>query len=251
MSTFLRIQTIFQETLKEFLGSNPMVFLRSESFGVEAYARALREIYFYTRESPQLQAQLAARVTGPRRAAVRRLLGHALDEVGHERLALADLQALGVDVEGIPYENPLPSTVPMFAFPAYLLNHGNPVGYLGQILFLEFLPTAVGEELIGALLEVGIPREALEFLAEHSKVDVAHNRLMERHIEDLVLDEYDFDAVAYAIRVCGHHYAAMLEGAFHSTRSPAELGQTVTDGRQAHGAAAGPATQREATVALA
>lgn len=235
MSTpFQRIHQAFQQSLEEFLGTAPMVFLQSEAFGPDAYARALREIYFYTRESPQLQAQLAARVTGPRRTAVRRLLGHALDEIGHEKLALEDLATLGVDTTGIEHENPLPSTVPMVAFPAYLLNHANPIGYLGQILFLEFLPTAVGDQLIESLKAAGIADEALEFLAEHAKVDVAHNRLMERHVEDLVLDEYDVESVVYAIRVCAHNYAAMLDGAFQATRPGSEFGTTVTDGSRAH-----------------
>lgn len=228
---FDRLLAVFDEELARFQDSRALRFLHSEAFGVEHYASVLREIYFYTRDSPQLQAAFTLSFQGEQRRAVRRMLGHAMDEIGHEELALGGLRALGIETEGLERENPLPSTLPILAHASYLLSRANPVGYLGQVFFLEFLPTRSGGALMDVLRSKGIPEEALEFLAEHAAVDVHHNRLMEHHIEALVRDEHDLEAVAYAIRCTAHLYAQMLEGAFAEPARGATLGRTVVEGR--------------------
>lgn len=216
MNAFDRLLAAFEDAAADFDSSPAMQFMRGPDFRPRHYAAALREIYFYTRENPQLQAAMTLAFRGSQRDAVKRVMGHALAEVGHDRLALDDLAQLGVDTSRIPDEEPLPSTIPLTAYPLYLFHHGTPVAYLGQIFFLEFLPTRSGPAYLELLDRVGVPREATTFLAEHAEVDVQHNRLMERHAADLLGDPADVEAACTAIRVAGHNYAAMLEGAFRA-----------------------------------
>lgn len=213
-SSFDSLLAVFDREFAKFNQSPAIQFLASDEFSPQHYASALREIYFYTRDNPQLQAWMTMFFRGSQRDAVKRVLGHAMSEVGHDELARDDLRAMGYDAEAVTKGNPLPSTIPLIAFPIMQLQHLNPIGYLGHVFFLEFMPTRSGEEYLAALTRAGVPEAALSFVAEHAEVDVQHNRLMEQHVRDLVLSEDDFEACAYAIEVSAHLYAKMLEGAF-------------------------------------
>ena len=220
---FDTLLSAFDEAFAEFNQSRALRFMQSPDFRRSHYASALREIYFYTRDNPQLQCTLTLAFRGDQRKAVRRIMGHALDEVGHDLMALDDLKALGGQVEGVPGERPLPSTLPLVTYPVYLMGQGNPIGYLGQIFFLEFMPTRAGEQYLAMLAQAGIPQSAMSFLAEHASVDEHHNRLMQHHVRDLVRDEADLEACCEAIRVASYNYAQMLAGAFDAAERYAYL----------------------------
>ena len=99
------------------------------------YAALMREIYFHTRENPQIQALATVYFRGSQRTMVKPFLRHAISEVGHDQLALKDIKALGYDVTTIPTEQPLPATTAITAFPFYQITNLNPVGYLGYLPF--------------------------------------------------------------------------------------------------------------------
>ncbi|MEL7448378.1 MAG: iron-containing redox enzyme family protein, partial [Pseudomonadota bacterium] len=128
--------------------------------------------------------------------------------------ALNDLKALGKDVSSLPLLSPAPTTIAVTSFAYYQAGHLNPVGYLGYLYFLEFLPTTAGGVFTNALRRVGVPDTAMSFLEEHTTVDVHHNRLMEGYVDALVRTEDDVQSVAYAMRVTGDLYARMLGQAF-------------------------------------
>ena len=120
----------------------------------------------------------------------------------------------------IPRSLPLPTTIALTAFPFYQIQYHNPIGYLGYLYFLEFMPTQAGTSYARALSAAGVPESAMSFIREHMTVDQAHNRLMDEYIVRLVRTENDLSAVAYAMRVTGHLYAEMLYGAMSSSSDP-------------------------------
>lgn len=232
MKAFDALLETFDRAFARFEESAAIRFLNSAEFSVEHYASVLREIYFYTRDNPQLQCAMTLSFRGPQRAAVRRIVGHALDEVGHEQMALRDLQSLGYDTSGIESEEALPSTIPLIAHPVYLLQSSHAVAYLGQIFFLEFMPTRSGKAYLAALARAGVPEAATSFLAEHASVDEHHNRLMQRHVADLIRTEEDLARCQTAIETTAFLYAVMLEGALEAgpefARKQPRLEQEVT-----------------------
>jgi hypothetical protein len=138
------VDKIFQlgnEVLAHFNRSPSMTLLASGTLGRAHYVSVLREIFHYVRENPGLQTLAGSRFRGERRAVLRKFYQHATSEIGHEQLAIADLKVLGVDTSRIPFENPLPTTLPLIAFPYYQIQCRNPIGYLGCMLFLEWMPT--------------------------------------------------------------------------------------------------------------
>lgn len=213
MTAFDDIKACFDTTLARFEKSRPISALLSGDVELEQYCSILREIYFHTRENPQIQALATVRFRGDQRENVKRFFQHATSEIGHDQMALNDLEALGRDVSELPSLNPAPATAGLTSFGFYQSWHLNPVGYLGYLFFLEFMPTSAGERYARELAKVGVPPEAMSFLMEHAHVDVAHNKLMERYVNSLIWREEDLESVKYAVRVTGDLYAAMLDQA--------------------------------------
>lgn len=180
------------------------------------YKAVLREIYHYSKEDPQIQALASVYFRGDDRATVKMFLKHATSEIGHDLMALEDLKSLGEDVTAIPTSLPLPTTIALTAFPFYQIQYHNPIGYLGYLYFLEYMPTQAGAGYMAALKAAGVPDNAMTFLHEHMTVDVAHNNLMQEYLRRLVRTQSDASAVAYGIRVTGYLYGEMLAGAIRS-----------------------------------
>lgn len=213
-SRMAALQTCFAEVAAEFAASPAMIRLASGDFTVVHYKEYLRQVYYYTRENPQLLALMTLYLRGDDRKAIAALLRHASEESDHDQWALNDLASLDEDVSRIPYENPLPETLALTAFAHYQITCRNPVAHLGYVYFLEFLPTTSGTNYLDMLQRLGVPASAMSFLSAHMEVDVAHNRLMEQHVERLVRTDADLDAVAYSMRVSEKLYAGLLQAAF-------------------------------------
>lgn len=224
MNTHDSLRTVFTEAMTGFARSSAMRTLAEGRVTLDQYKSVLREIYHYAKEDPQIQALATVYFRGDDRDTVKMFLKHAISEIGHDRMALADLAALGEDISLIPLTNPLPATIALTAFPFYQIQYANSVGYLGYLYFLEHMPTAAGSTYATALAAAGVPATALTFLHEHMTVDVAHNKLMEEYITRLVRTEADLAAVSYALRVTAELYAAMLTSAIAAADAPWSTG---------------------------
>ena len=220
MNIRMEINDAFAAAMKRFSISPAMHALAEARVTLNQYKSVLREIYHYAKEDPQIQALATVYFRGEDRDTVKMFLKHAISEIGHDRMALADLSALGEDVSQIPLTNPLPATIALTAFPFYQIQYANPVGYLGYLYFLEHMPTAAGAAYANALVAAGVPTTAMTFLHEHMTVDVAHNKLMEEYVSRLVRTEADLAAVKYALTVTAELYAAMLASAIERAAAP-------------------------------
>ncbi|MCA9711134.1 MAG: iron-containing redox enzyme family protein, partial [Myxococcales bacterium] len=160
-NAFATLADRFGSVLDDFLGSAPLRRLASADVTVEEYRSYIKQVYYYVRENPQIQAVGTAYFRGQQRSTVRSVLAHAVSEVGHEQMALDDYVALGGDASVVPYRNPHPATTALTSFAYYQIHNLNPVGYLGYLFFLEFSPTQVGTKLCEQLLACNVPEHAL------------------------------------------------------------------------------------------
>lgn len=195
-------------------------FLLNGKMTVCHYAEILRQFHHYTKENPGLQALAATRLRGDDRKLVRKMFLHATAEVGHDQLALQDLATLGFEVRSVPYQNPLPSTMQLIAFPYYQIHNRNPIGYLGCILFLERLPVKAGGAYIAQLERAGVPQAAMTFIADHASIDVQHNKLMVEYLDSLIRSPEDAASVRYCLEAMSFYYANMLWGAIQQVEVP-------------------------------
>lgn len=206
-----RTQSSFDEALASFANRDIVRSTVAGDLSPEQYAGVLAQIYFQTRENPQLQALATTRFSAGGRKLVGQFLGHAKSEVGHDAMAWSDIRSLGFSVDGLADSQPLPQTAGLRGFAFHQTLWGDPIAYLGYLLFLEYTPTTAGEAYRAGLQESGIPETALTFIDEHIGVDVAHNKLMEGYLDELLQSESDLSALTHAIEVTGSLYADMLE----------------------------------------
>lgn len=232
VSYFDRLKTEFATVLAQFDNSRAMQRLHAGQMSVDHYKSYLRQTFHYTKDNPQIQALATVYFRGSDREFVRMFYKHATSEVGHDMLALNDLAVLGEDVSRVKSENPLPDTIALNSFVFWQIYNSDPIGYLGYLFFLEFLPTSSGKGYMDLLENAGIPRQAMSFLLEHTTVDVGHNRLMQKYIEGLIRNEQDFETVLYAMKVTGRLYANMLEGAFEHVDDPVDWGVNHAEHRR-------------------
>lgn len=188
------------------------------------YAALMREVFHHTRENPQLQALATVHFRGEQRTMVKPFLRHAISEVGHDQLALNDVESLGFDTSKMPLEQPLPATTALLAFPFYQIYNLNAVGYLGYLYFLESMPTSFGAEYMTTLASMGVGPESMSFLQDHTTIDVGHTQAMQGYIDALVKGPQELDAAIYAMRVTGELYGRMVTAAFASADSAIAFG---------------------------
>lgn len=187
--------------------------LISGNVKISHYLGFLKETYHSTRVNPQTQV-FATRFFDPsEQRFVQKFLRHALEEVGHDRMAVDDMIALGVPEKVILISEPGPMTVSFSGLPIYLIQFKNPLCYLGHLFHLEFIATQNGSGFIEILKSAGVPENAMTFLSEHAHIDPRHNKMMQEYIEMLCKTSTDLDAVIYGATTACRAYSKMLEDA--------------------------------------
>jgi len=224
MNSFETVKAAFEIERVRFLNSAVITRLLQGKLGTQHYAQLMRQIFHQARENPQLQALATVRFRGARRAAINGFYRHAASETGHDELALADYTKCGGDPRPVRNENPHPATSAITGFAFHQIYNLNPVGYLGYLFFLEFLPTSVGDGMMDKLRTVGVPENAFTFLQDHVTVDAGHNKAMERYCETLILNSGDLESVIYALKTTSYLYTRMIEAAISFVDEPFDFG---------------------------
>ena len=207
--------------------SSSMAFqqVAAQKVGPEEYKQVLQEIYYQTRETPGLMGQFGFNLSSKRREGMKTLFKHASAEMGHDQMALADLETLGVDRTSVETQHPLPATSALIGYAHYQTTQMNPVGFLGFIYFLEFLPSMSGHQYADQLEAGGVPRAAMTFIEEHAHVDVAHTKLLDQYVRSMVRTVEDLEEVKYCIRTTAYLYGEMIGSAIRNAKTPFERGQ--------------------------
>ena len=181
---------------------------------IEHYKGFLLETYHQAGTNPQIQTYATMFLQNNPREIIKMFYKHAISEIGHDTLALNDLVALGVDRNVVLSSSPLPITRALTASVISDIQFKNPVRYLGYLFHLELLPTQNGPKYIDLLYRMGVPQEAVTFLHEHATLDVAHLKLMETYVNELVTSKTIFDEVADTMYVTADLHRKMIEDSF-------------------------------------
>jgi pyrroloquinoline quinone (PQQ) biosynthesis protein C len=216
-----RIQLVQDEWELCFQELSRGEFLRAVTegrFTRELYVGFLRETYYNVAFNPRLASLFHAHFDSGRPDLEARFLKHNAAEVGHDRLALADLQALGEDIGAIRAGRPLPVTEAIAAFSAFQIQFRHPLAFLGHLYHLESLACRMAEGSRETLGNLGIPAEAASFMREHADADIGHMQLNRTYIEGFVRDDADLEAVLYGVRGVSRLHGLMFQGVVDEVR---------------------------------
>lgn len=190
--------------------------LSAGELGLPHYKGFFFETYHNAGLNPQLQAYATLFIEGRPRDAFKKFFQHAISELGHDLLAIEDLEALGVQREMVLASRPLPETRAFFANTVYNIQSRGPAAYLSYLFHLEYTPTQNGPAIMGLLKAKGVPDQALSFLHEHATVDVNHLKLMRTYLAEVVRTDAERELFLECLRECVVLHTRMLEAAFEN-----------------------------------
>lgn len=148
------------------------------------YIRYLIQAWYCSRHTPEFQGIFHQRIAQYaqsfneeklRRGSkfIRLMESESDEEIGHENLALQDLQKLGVQQINI-IDDIFDESKKLIATQSNLLNQSNFMGFLGYSSYMEFLFAKHIDYQLKLLSEQGISREAQTFLYNHFVIDLSH-----------------------------------------------------------------------------
>ena len=113
---------------------------------------------------------------------------HVLEEEGHDRWVLEDLEELGIGRDDVLHRMPSPTMAGLVGAQYYWIRHHDPVAFLGYIAVLEgYPPTVKAVDELAA--RSGLPRAAFRTVREHAAVDGDHTFELDRLVDRLPLTE--------------------------------------------------------------
>lgn len=177
----------------------------------EEYLAFLGQAYHHVRFTVPLMMACGARLSerlGWLRSA---LVEYIEEEHGHEQWILDDIRAAGGDAQAAAEAEPDPATRLMVSHVRDVIEHGNPVGFLGMVQVLEGTSTAIATRAAeGLQASLGLPDDAVRYLTSHGSLDIGHLAFFEGLVNRL--DEEDLAAVIDTAKMVYRLYGAMFRG---------------------------------------
>lgn len=163
----------------------------------------LSEVYNTVKHSPITQALVVQRLVNPSPTSLRYMaycLRHALEEVGHEQLALNDLRSLGVEVTNDSVPAPSIATEAFTAYVYRLATTGNPYQRLGYSYWAENCYAYFAPIAMAIVQNMGLEASNLTFFIQHGKIDEKHGDEVRKIIAEVATTQPDRDAILAALR---------------------------------------------------
>jgi pyrroloquinoline quinone (PQQ) biosynthesis protein C len=187
-----------------------LIELLAGRFDLDLYRVYLCNAWYYAQHSSEFMAAGGGRCGQSHPALSRYLLHHAVEEMGHEKWAEADLADLDVSAEQLRGTRPLPSTAALVGYVHWLAHAGNPVTLFGWMFVLEAVGNDIGQAAAAGLKsELEVP-SAVRFVAGHAMSDVGHTAEIVEQIDTHLTDASDRDDVVASAEVVADLYTRMF-----------------------------------------
>ena len=184
----------------------------SREFLLPIYRRYLKESYHHVRVASQTYALAGSRILDDAEPIRRWLLLHAVEEYGHHDWILDDLEKLGVDRKSIVSSRPSPGCAALVGYLYYTAGVDNPIGVLGDSFVVEGLSQSFASRVADTMKDrLGIPDEAVTYLARHGIADQRHMDDLRDLINAHVRRESDLADVIQVARVEFQLYGLMIQ----------------------------------------
>jgi pyrroloquinoline quinone (PQQ) biosynthesis protein C len=161
----------------------------------ELYRITMVQIFHYTRHNSINQAVAALRTDPTDWQLLRFMYGHAKEELGHERLVVHDLKAIGLMGDDERVDPPLPATDALINYLYGVALREGAISRLGYSYWAETVYDQIGPLLSSAKQSLGIDDRNMTFFAAHSVIDVKHAEEVRSAIRRAVTTIEQGDAV--------------------------------------------------------
>jgi hypothetical protein len=149
----------------------------------DLYRRTMVEVYHYTRHNSINQAVSAYPVDPDETGLLRFCYRHAADELGHEKMVVHDLRAVGLLRQADLQAAPLPPTQALIH---YLYSVALSQGAIPRLGYSYWAESAYGHlaELVARMrTDLGLTDREMAFFVAHQSVDTRHAQQVREAIE--------------------------------------------------------------------
>lgn len=184
------------------------------------YQQVMLQVYHYTRYNSVNQAACAFSADPGQTALLRFVYKHALEELGHERMVLRDLEAVGLLPQEMP--SPLAPTQALIAFLNDVATRKGPIARLGYSYWAEDVYGHIQPVLDRFRNDLKLKDEQMTFFVAHSTIDEKHSEEVRLAMERAVMTEDDQRQVKEVARVTLWLTGQLLEEALRAYLSGEE-----------------------------
>ncbi|HZF48357.1 MAG TPA: iron-containing redox enzyme family protein [Polyangiaceae bacterium] len=205
------------KALVRAINSSPMLrALCDGTLGRDEYALFLTQTYHYVRHTSPLLAIAGERLktTGCHPSLAALLSQKAGEEGGHERWALADLQAISVSEAEARASEPSAAVSAYIAWNTFTATAGSPVAFLGTAFVLEYVSAhqaGIAASNLRARSPITNISMALSFLRGHAGSDGPHLDQLAEALGRAAAPE-EREAIALSARITRVLYPSFFAG---------------------------------------
>jgi len=163
------------------------------------YQQIMLQVYHYTRYNSVNQAACAFSADPEQAALLRFVYKHALEELGHERMVLRDLESIGLLPSHMP--EPLAPTQALIAFLNDVAIRKGPIARLGYSYWAEDVYEHIQPVLDGFRTHLGLKDEQMTFFVAHSVIDEKHSEEVRAAMQRALRAEEDRSQIKEVARV--------------------------------------------------
>jgi len=139
------------------------------------FAIYMSQVVAYTSHTARNQALVGVNGENTNVHYMKYCFKHALEETGHELMAVHDLKSIGAPIESAAdLPRPLPATELMVAYLYWVSSNGNPIQRLGFSYWAEQSYRFIGDAVSGHRENMGLQKEQMTFFYSHAHVDEGH-----------------------------------------------------------------------------
>jgi hypothetical protein len=161
------------------------------------YALYLTQVYHYAFHTARNQALVAVNRKNINIQYMQFCLEHALEETGHELMALHDLRSMGIPITDPKHEMPpaLTPTQLLIAYLYWISQNGNPVQRLGYSFWAERSYAYIKGFMDSMLAGMELNKKQMTFFYSHSTIDDKHAKDVEEILIKVCKTDEDWMAV--------------------------------------------------------
>ncbi len=176
---------------RELSRSKFINFIENNQVPKHLYAQYLIETYHYTQHNALNQALVGARMDINNFSYQRFCFHHAEEEVGHQMMALNDINNMGYRFDENELPKALPQTTVLIAYLYWISTQGNPIQRLGYSFWAENCYSYIAPILKKVRTDLDLADKHMTFFVAHAEIDSDHSAEVERMIKKVCLTEQD------------------------------------------------------------
>jgi len=179
-------------------------------FNLDTYIRFLTNAYHHVSHTVPLMMACGARLPERLRWLQADIKDYIVEEIGHERWILDDLETCGADRGEIIASQPNHETEMLLSYVYDYIERRNPTGFFGMVHVLEGTSTAIATNTARLVQDkLGLPDSAFQYLRSHGDLDQQHVAFFEDLINRLEAPG-DVDAVVHVANRVFRLYADVI-----------------------------------------